>query len=136
SITTRPPSAGTAEQTAASTAAVPEPVNSTAANSSPPSASRTSRSRQSRITSKNSGSRWQRSGVTSASRTSRLVLAGPGLSRIHSRSFTSLDPFEVTAELPVGHDLVERLLLETRGVQVVVYDPIAARPPPPPPPPP
>ena len=47
--------------------------------------SRGSRSRHSRMTSKNSGSRWQRSGVSSAWRTRGLVLAGPGLSRTHSR---------------------------------------------------
>src|SRR5262245_57684056 len=77
------------------------------------------------MTSKNSGSRWQRSGVTRASRTSRLVLAGPGLSRIHSRSLTLSDPLEVARQLPVGHDLVERLLLEPRAVQVVVDDALA-----------
>src|SRR5881397_3903268 len=38
-----------------------------------------------------------------------------------------LDPFEVTRELPVGHDLVERLLLQPRGVQVVVDHAVAER---------
>jgi hypothetical protein len=84
--TRRARSGGTAEHTTASTAAVPEPVKSTAAKSGAQPATRTSLSRQSRITSKNSGSRWQRSGVSSARRTLAVVLAGPGFRRIHSRS--------------------------------------------------
>ena len=65
----------------ASTAAVPEPAKSTAAQVGPAPASVTSSSRQRRIISKHSGSRWQRSGITSARRTVGVVLAGPGLSR-------------------------------------------------------
>ena len=69
------------EHIAASTAAVPDPEKMTVLNSSPPPARSVISSRTSRITWKNSGSRWHKSGVTSASRTVRVVLAGPGLSR-------------------------------------------------------
>src|SRR3990172_175287 len=34
---------------------------------------------------------------------------------------TALDPFKISDELPVGHDPVEGLLLEPRGVQVVLH---------------
>src|SRR5713101_6572995 len=69
----------------ASTAAVPEPAKSTAVKSDPAPASATRRSRQRRTISKHSGSRWQRSSMTSAWRTVAVVLAGPGLSKIHMR---------------------------------------------------
>src|SRR5438105_5393161 len=75
--------AGTADAIAASTAAVPEPANSTAVKSVPAPASATSRSRQRRIISKHSGSRWQRSSITSACLTVWVVFAGPGFRRIH-----------------------------------------------------
>ena len=86
STTSSARSAGTAEQIVASTAAVPEPVKSTVVQSVPQPASRVTSARQRRIMSKYSGSRWQRSGITSAARTVAVVLAGPGFRRIHSRS--------------------------------------------------
>ena len=55
--TRTPPSGGTTEASAASTAAVPEPVKSTAVQSDEPPASRTSRSRHDLMIWKNSGSR-------------------------------------------------------------------------------
>ena len=70
---------GTADAMAASTAAVPEPAKSTAVKSEPAPASATSRSRQRRIISKHSGSRWQRSSMTSACLTLAVVFAGPGI---------------------------------------------------------
>jgi len=57
STTSSARSAGTAEQMAASTAAVPEPVKSTVVQSSPHPASRVISARQRRIISKYSGSR-------------------------------------------------------------------------------
>ena len=76
----------------ASTAAVPEPVKTTVDRSAPPPARSVIWSRTSRITAKNSGSRWQRSGVTSAWRTVGVVQAGPGLSRMSGSSSASITP--------------------------------------------
>src|SRR5260370_93664 len=42
-------------------------------------------------------------------------------------SSPSLDAIEVAHQLPVGHGLVERLLLEPRGVEVVLDDALAER---------
>src|SRR5262245_54714696 len=62
-------------------------------------------------------------------RKSALAIAPDSNAARNSSSFTnpSSDPLEVPQQLRVGHGLIEGLLRETRGVQVVIDDAVTER---------
>ena len=75
---------GRQEVTAASTAAVPDPVKRMGTKFPPGANARTSLSRMPSIKSLNSASRWQMSGFSNACLTRSDTLTGPGFNKIMS----------------------------------------------------
>jgi hypothetical protein len=86
-----PRSAGTTEASAASTAAVPDREEDGVERRGDPQHVHEPAPAVAHDL-EELGSRWQRSGVSSACRTRALVLAGPGLSSTHSRSAITRSP--------------------------------------------
>src|SRR5207247_10906592 len=76
---------GRQEVTAASTAAVPDPVKRMGTKLPPGANARMSLSRMPSIKSLNSDSRWQMSGFSNACRTRSDTLTGPGVNKIMTR---------------------------------------------------
>src|SRR5256712_13717987 len=107
---------GRQEVTAASTAAVPDPVKRMGTKFPPGANARMSLSRMPSIKSLNSDSRWQMSGFSNACRTRSDTLTGPGFNKIMTRAagVAETRSEEHTSELQSRSDLVCRLLLEKK----------------------